>query len=227
MKWAPNHRYLAVQKAVKDNVEPTHPMERELYQLSLGNGASAAVAKANDIYTHAYKREVMESFLLVGASADEIEITVKIAQNVTAAYAHLFFDPDVFEDELDRIEYAYTYTRTEFGTELKKMGVDLGKECLKIRLARGASAVSPSSKMVQSEIRATAYMLAARAKTNPINSDIAKEARSWAQLALKASENNEDEVVAAGVEEITMALDAKDETTNEEKSGLKIEDIIH
>jgi len=216
-----------VQNAVKNNLEPTHSLERELYHLLQGETVGPAVTKAYDLYTHTYKREVIESFLLVQVSATEIESIVKIDATATGAYAHLFFDPNVFEDELDRIEYAYTYNRNDYGTELKRMAVDLGKESLKIRISRGAASTAPTAKMVQSEIRATAYMLAARAKTNPIDSDISREARAWAQLALKASEHDEEETVAAGVEEITMALDAKDETTNDEKSGLKAEDIIH
>lgn len=216
-----------MQSAVKNGTEPVHPLERELYHLLQGGCAGPAVTKAYDLYTHTYKREVIESFLLVQVPMNEIEAIVKIDTASTAAYAHLFFDPDVFEDELDRIEYAYTYTRNDYGIELKKMAVDLGKESLKIRISRGAASAAPTAKMVQSEIRATAYMLAARAKTNPIDSDISREARAWAQLALKASEHDEEEAVAAGVEEITMALDTKDETTNEEKSGLRAEDIIH
>lgn len=216
-----------MQSAVKNGTEPVHPLERELYHLLQGGPAGPAVTKAYDLYTHTYKREVIESFLLVQVPMNEIEAIVKIDTASTAAYAHLFFDPDVFEDELDRIEYAYTYSRNDYGIELKKMAVDLGKESLKIRISRGAASAAPTAKMVQCEIRATAYMLAARAKTNPIDSDISREARAWAQLALKASEHDEEEAVAAGVEEITMALDTKDETTNEDKSGLRAEDIIH
>lgn len=228
MKWSPNHRFVDVQKAVKENAEPSHPFECELYKLLRGNGSiDANVARAHDIFTHTYKREVMESFLLVDATPEEIESVVKIPAAVTAAYAHLFFDPASFEDELDRIEYAYTYKKNDYGADLKRKAVDLGKEFLKVRVSRGASAVAPSAQMVQSEIRATAYMLATCAKVNPIDSDIAREARAWAQLALKASEGQEEEKLAAGVEEIMMALDTKDETTNEEKSGLKAEDILH
>lgn len=228
MKWAPNHRFIDVQKAVKENVEPSHPFERELYKLQRGDSlCDTNVVRAYDIFTHTYKREVMESFLLVDATPEEIESVIKIPTSVTAAYVHLFFDPTAFEDELDRIEYAYTYKKNDYGADLKRKAVDLGKEFLKVRISRGASAIAPSALMVQSEIRATAYMLATCAKVNPIDSEIAREARAWAQLALKASEGQEEERLVAGVEEITMALDTKDETTNEEKSGLKAEDILH
>jgi len=107
---------------------------------------------------------------------------------------------------------------------LKKFAVDLGRESLKIRLSRGSYTVSSAT--VQGEIRATAYMIAQRAKTCSPTSDEAKEALRWAQVALKAS-SEEEERDAAGVEEISMVLEARDETTNADKSGVDPKDIVH
>ena len=166
----------------------------------------------------------MESFLLVGVPPEEIESILGIPAEVSDAYQNLFFDVAVFEDELDRIEYAYSYTRNDYGAELKKFAVDLGNESLKIRLSRGTYTVSSAT--VQGEIRATAYMLAQRAKTSELTSNEAKEALRWAQVALKASSEVEERDVA-GIEEIGMALESRDETTNEEKSGVDPKDIVH
>jgi hypothetical protein len=199
-------------------------LELELYNLLQGNQASVEVTKAHDIHAHTYKREVMESFLLVGVPPEEIENILGIPAVVTEAYRVLFFDTDAFEDELDRIEYAYSYTKNDYGAELKKFAMDLGKESLKIRMSRGAYTVSSAT--VQGEIRATAYMIAQRAKTCSLTSDEAKEALRWAQVALKASSDDEERD-AAGIEEIQMALEERDETTNAEKSGVEPKDIVH
>jgi len=102
--------------------------------------------------------------------------------------------------------------------------MDLGKESLKIRMSRGSYDISSS--VVQNDIRATAYMLAQRAKTCKLTSDEAKETWRWAQLALKASSDAEEKEVAS-IEEIGMALETKDETTNAEKSGIEPKDIVH
>jgi len=166
----------------------------------------------------------MESFILVCASSEEILSVLKIPGEVTEAYSHLFFDPEAFEDELDRLEYAYSYNRNDYGATLKRFAVDFGKNSLMIRMSRGESTISPT--LVQNEIRATAYMIAQRAKTNPVDSDIAKEALNWAKLALKASSDIEEERTVSNIEELKLALDAKDETTNEEKSGIKSDDIL-
>jgi len=213
-----------VRAAVDAGERPSEKLELELYNLLQGNQASVEVTKAHDIHAHTYKREVMESFLLVDVPAEEIENILKIPAAATEACKHLFFDPEAFEDELDRIEYAYSYTRNDYGTELKKFAMDLGRESLKIRLSRGAYTVSSAT--VQGEIRATAYMIAQRAKTCSLTSDEAKEALRWAQVALKASSDDEERD-AAGIEEIQMALEERDETTNAEQSGVDPKDIVH
>jgi len=224
MKRKPSHRFDSVRTAIDSEERPAGKLETELYNFLQGNSADATLTRAYDIYTHTYKREVMESFLLVDVSAEEIEKILGIPSEVTVVYQHLFFDSSVFEDELDRIEYAYSYTRNDYGTELKKYAVDLGKESLKIRMSRGSYTIS--SAIVQGDIRATAYMIAQRAKTCKLTSEEAKETLRWAQLALKASTEGEEKETAS-IEEIGMALEEKDETTNSEKSGIDPKDIAH
>lgn len=224
MKCLPDHRLVAVRTAAKNGHAPAEPRELELCKLLKGEKVGAAVTRAHDIHTHTYKREVMESFILVGVSFENIFTVLKIPEKVTKTYMHLFFDPEAFEDELDRLEYAYSYNRNDYGAKLKRFSVDFGKNSLMIRMSRGESTISPT--LVQNEIRATAYMIAQRAKTNPVDSDIAKEALNWAKLALKASSDVEEERTVSNIEELRMELDATDETTNEEKSGIKSDDIL-
>ncbi len=224
MKCKPSHRFDAVKAAVETKERPAEHLETELYNLLQGKQAGTDVTRAYDVYCHTYKREVLESFLLVSVPATEIEELIGIPTSAVEAYQHLFFDPDSFEDELDRIEYGHSYARNDFGAELKKFAIDLGKESLKIRISRGAHKVS--SITVHGEIRSTAYMLAQRAKTCSVTSDEAKEALRWAQVALKAA-SEEGEQEAAGIEQITFALEARDETTNEDKSGIEPKDIVH
>ena len=220
----PEHRFLNVRKALEDKQSPESGLERDLYVLLTCGTKNEVVSKALDINQHDYKREVMESFLLCGTTAQEISDVLGIDTEVTDTYRYLFFDDEVFEDRLDRIEYAHSYSKSNYGSHMKKMAIDFGKDALKIRMSSAASFVSPNQ--VQNEIRAVAYMMAQRAKTNPVDSYIAREALHWAKLALKASEAVEEEV-AGGIEELSIALDAKDETTNAEKSGIVPEEILH
>jgi len=225
MKRQLDHRFVAIKHAVdrKEQV-PDESKEAELYRLLQGKKVSYAVTRAYDIYQHVYKREILESLLLARVEPKEIEDIAEIHEEVTDAYRHLFFDTTTFEDELDRIQYGKTYTRTEFGQDMKEFAVDMGAESLKIRVSRGSYKI-PASR-VQNEIRATAYLMSQRAKVSGITTDEAKESWRWATLALKASAND-DEADVAGIEEVQMALKTEDETTNEEKSDIKSEDILH
>lgn len=224
MKRAPDHRYLAIKKCATSGEEPDGRIESALLGLLSGKKAPEAVERAYDVYKQSYKREVMEAFLLVNASADEVEVALKVPPIVTETYAHLFFDPEVFEDELDKLNYAHTYGRDEFGSQLKKFAVDLGKESLLVRMSRGSYVVGATN--VQESIRSTAFLMAQLAKVNPAKSDTAKEALRWAQLALKAA--SEDETQDQGnVDRVLMELEAKDETTDAADSGIDAKDILH
>lgn len=183
------------------------------------------VFSAHDIYSHPFKREVMESFLLVGASPTEIEDVLKVPESITEIYAYLFFDPEVFENELDRISYAYTYTKDAYGQEMKKFAVDLGKEALKIRMARGTYSIPAAD--VQDGIRSTAYLMGQMVRVNPMDSRIAQASLKWAQLGLRAAAEEDVERDMGGIDKVRFELQTKDETTDEEKSGIEQDEILH
>jgi len=224
MKLAPNHRFVHVREAFEKKTTLTDEKEIALLQFLEGKSKNETVARAYDINLRLYKREVMESALLAGVSPKEIDAILKIPPAITELYAHLFFDLKVFEDELDKIEYGHTYTATEFGASWKKYAVTNGKASMLIRMSRGSAKISPAE--IQNDIRTTAYMQALSAKNNPVDSETTKNAYRWAQLALKAALEG-DEDTTSDVEELMMALDTEDETVNEESSGLKPEDILH
>lgn len=207
---------------------PADPLEQELYKFLTTGNACAEVIRALDINRHSYKREVLEAFLLVDISPEEIYAILKVPLKVSHAYRHLFFDTSVFEDELDRIDYAHTYDKDPFGKALKEFGVDVGPESLKIRMARGTYYIKNAD--VHSGIRATAYLMGQMAKVNPLDSQVAKESLRWAQLGLKAAttdEESEQEQEARGINQILVALQSKDETLSPETSGIEPEEILH
>lgn len=187
--------------------------------------AERDVTSAFDIYSHSFKREVMESFLLVGATIAEVEDILKVPESVTEIYAYIFFDPEVFENELDRISYAYTYAKDAWGQELKKFSVDLGKESLKIKMSRGTYSIPASN--VLDGIRSTAYMMGQMVHVNPMDSQAAQASLKWAQLGLRAASGEDLAQDMGGLDKVHIALEEKDETTNAEKSGIEQDKIIH
>lgn len=225
MNSEPGHRYKKIVDAVRRDNQPADALEFELWKLLKNQDASVEVKRAFDIYQHLYKREVIEAFLLVEASFEEIHQVLRVPAEVTKTYASLFFDTTVFEDELDRIDYAHTYKGDAFGKSLKKFAVDLGKESLKIKMSRGRYTVKPSE--VQNEILSTCFVMGQMVKMNPTDSDISRESLKWAQLGLKASVDSEVDEDTSNIDKIKFELDSKDETVDIEKAGVNPEDIIH
>ena len=187
--------------------------------------ATPDVTSAYDIYTSPFKREVIESFLLVGATPAEVDDILKVPESITEVYSHLFFDPETFENELDRISYAYTYVVDEYGRDLKRFAVDLGKEALKIRMSRGTYSIPAAD--VQDGIRSTAYLMGQMVRVNPMDSRAAQASLKWAQLGLRAAAEEDLTQDMGGIDKVRFALREKDETTNAEKSGIEHDKIIH
>ena len=223
----PDHRFHDVKSIVekKGKAPKKGEHEKALFAILSGKGSTAsAVSRAYDVYQSSYKREVIEAFLLIGITAKEVNEILRVDTEITEAYQYLFFDTSVFEDELDVIEYAHTYDRSEFGKELKLYAVEMGSECLKVRMSRGTY-VAPASH-IQESIRSTALMMAQLVKANDGDSSLANAALRWAQIGLKAASEDE-EPEDSGIEKLRIALENRDETTDEKKSGIPKAEILH
>lgn len=222
----PNHRYLGVKAAIDAKEAcPAGKLEQALYLLLQGNECDGLVERAYDVYTHEFKREVLESFLLVGTTPAEVFSIIRVPEAVTETYSYLFFDTSVFTDDLDVINYAYAYRASKFGRELKRFAVDLGRECLKIRISRGAYNISAN--VTQQGIRSTAFLMSQLVRVNQVDSGLANAALRWAQVGLRATEEGENKEADAVLEQLKMALETHEETTNLEQSGIPPEDILH
>jgi hypothetical protein len=204
---------------------PSDKLEQALYLLLRENASNELVERAYDIYTHEFKREVLESFLLVGTTPEEINAIVRVPEAVTEVYAHLFFDTSIFADDLDIINYAYTYKHSKFGRELKRFAVDLGRECLKIRISRGAYNINTT--VTQQGIRSTAFLMSQLVRVNKVDSGLANAALRWAQVGLRATEEKDSKEGDAVLEQFRMALETREETTSADQSGISPEDILH
>jgi len=225
-----NHRYEQVVVA-RSVDEPTKldDMCACLYNILRGitnaeTAVAAAVQRAYESYTKAYKREAMEALLLSGATPQEIYSCVKVDPETTRAYSHLFFDTLTFDDELDKVHYAYNYSLTEYGKELKKYAISAGKTGLMIKLSRGEC--DAKSDEIERNIRTTAYMLAKEAVRNPLDSAKTKEAYRWASLGLNAVQKDvrdQDNIF----DNIRLELEKIDDTKTDQASDIPVEEFLH
>jgi len=225
----PDHKRCDIIAMVESKEKPDglNVVEKSLYAILSGKslkGVSPDVVRAHEIFSREFKREIIEALLLVGAEPFEAEEILRIPTGVTEAYRALFFDPDVFEDDLDIIDYAKSIPHDTFGGELKQYAVDLGKECLKIRLARGSYSIDAG--LVFDGVRSTAYMMTQLARINRADSSLANAALRWAQISLRAVPD-EEQTDKSSIEKLQLALETRDDTTNAEKSGIPISEILH
>lgn len=216
----PAHRY---EQIAETKTAPKEPKEKALYNLLKGKPCNLpSVVSAWDIYNHEYKREVLEAGLLSGMSAEEIEQLLNVPSEVTNIYCYFFFDVSVFANVLDKTDYAYTYTKSQFGAELKKFAVDVGKECLKIRLG-GNEQKLPANYIVNS-IRSTAFLLANLVRTNKLNNSTANLALRWATIALKAADTKVEESSNNLVDMLRIQLET---TKIENEEEIPENEVVH
>lgn len=220
----PNYRLRAVELATSKGHDLEDPREQALHALLQGKDCpDDAVLCAHRIYGNTHRREIIEALLLAGCNFEEIESSTGVSTKIGEAYAHLFFDPAVFEDDLDRIAYAEEYANSEYGKEMKQYAMQIGKDGLLVRISRGSHVVPPSE--AHKSIRNMAYLLSQAAKMNPLNSALSKEAFRWAQLCLRGSENAPDANAGNPVLDLEVNIRTVDEMKNSENSDLDPEDI--
>jgi len=181
------------------------------------------VVKAHDVYVHEYKRELIESFLLAGATDDDLFELLRIPPELSAMYRHLFFDVAVFETDLDMNEYAQTYSKSKYGAELKQFATTLGLPCLKARMTAGRYCVSGQE--AREQLRSTAFVLAQMAKMNDPRAQVSKEALKWAAFCLRASD--EDSTTQSLEDSLRVLLSSEGPVDNlDQESEIKEKDLV-
>lgn len=76
------------------------------------------VTWAHDIYESMMQREIMQAWLISGATDKDVNNWLRVPEEVTQAYRHLFFDVDIFRDELDILAWISEYEQEGHGTAL-------------------------------------------------------------------------------------------------------------
>jgi hypothetical protein len=224
MKAPLDNGYFVVLNLIRENKSAPNEVAQAFMDLAQNKTTlNVTATRAFAIYMNVYKKEILESCLLAECTGKEIEDTLGIPANVVELYKEYFFDTAQFEDRLDRIEYAHNYPCSEHGKKLKKIAVDMGKECILLKHAKGNFEIS-AEKALQS-IRGMAYMLSQMARINPVDSNISKEAFRWAQLCLRSTDDK-GPTKAEGVEQLKIELITKTTTTNGSESGIDPEDIL-
>lgn len=208
-------------------LEGTSPIDAAYYDvLAKGVTDNASVTHACEIAANEYETEILNAFMLAGATDQQLETHFRIPQDVSRAYRHLFFDPSHFRDELD----VYSWVReqesakdvSQHAISLLKQALSTGVDGLLWVYSRVKTPVDPSA--VIQDVLMHAYMRAKQHRAADIKSAAGKEAHTHMGTAMKAasmliqhaatasgnSNGVSDLLIKLGHRELTTSVDETD-----------------
>jgi len=185
----PHHRaYAALEIAQKQRAASDDVKTQELVKTIEGTSSNADLQYAWDKFSAPNSRRVLDSFLLANATYDVIRKATGVPVAVLQHYADSIFDVSVFRDYLDRVEYV-GYCRTYLPREEQayyEAALLNGPDYL-IWLLNGKVTTAPKVALEAAMIEGLFMGQAHRGAD--INSDTAKQARAWLQLAAQNAAN--------------------------------------
>lgn len=218
----PNARYLATKRATEP---PEHPYERALWDACHEYEADANVTRALEIYLSDTERETLTAWFLARASDEELHHHLRLSEAVVKAYRHLFFDFNVFRDELDVIRWVREYEKasSDYGAKLAQNAMMFGVDYLAWLHARGGSQLDPE--MVQRNIMADAYFRGRQSRNFALGSKEAAMALQFMGTAQKAAQTM-GQTRAPDMKQLLIKLRYRD-MTEPVTEAVKQEEILH
>ncbi len=219
----PAQRYRAVKNAAEP---PEHPYERALWELLHDQAGDDHVAYALGIYAGNTEREVMQAWLMANATDAQIHHHLRIPEQVTRAYRHLFFDTTVFRDELDVIRWVREFKPScsaDFGEQFLQNAVMIGVDYLAWLFGRGEPTLAPET--VQKHLMADAYFRGRMNRLHPLTSKEVQVAHRLMLTAFKVSQSLAKDS-RPDISEILIKLRYRDMTEPVDEV-VKHEDILH
>jgi len=110
-------------------------------------------------------------------SVDKIVENMRVKKAVVENYQKYFFDPTVFEDEFDTVDYVSELS-DEAEQTTKKMAVTEGYHYLLSHFNGKDLGLSPDE--INKKMQAFAYQMVKQARGSGLRSEAAKEAKQWA-----------------------------------------------
>jgi hypothetical protein len=219
----PSHRY----RAVKDAAEaPEHPVEGALWNLLHDQAGDNRVAYALEIYAGDTEHEVLDAWLIANATDAQVKQYLRIPEDVTRAYRHLFFDLAAFRDELDVLRWTREYKPSgsaAYGEGLLQNAVMFGVDYLVWLFFRGQSSLDPET--VNKQIMADAYFRGRMNRFHPLTSREAQLSHTFMATAFKVSQ-----ALSAGtppdINQLVIKLRYR-ELTEPIDEVVKHEDVLH
>jgi hypothetical protein len=221
-------------KVLKDAQSVTNPTNEytsamlEYYSYcDTGNCQDEFAQYAFEINKNEYKKEILESLILGGASTTEIEITFGIDSRTIECYKEIFFDLTKVRSRLDILEYIEKYP-TPFGKELKHRAFSLGASFIFYSYGKLIPDTNEQKQLLKRLFMTSAFK-SLEMQNNSMNSKTSKAAMDYAKVML-AAYNAMGKILDDDTSGKEMGLleimTTKVLSTTTEGLGLSSEDII-
>lgn len=108
----PDDRYHA---ALRVQDEPLNPHEGALWRLRNQGVADDTIARVVDAYEDTFERELLQAWMVAGASDDDINKRLGMSFDMIAPYRHLCCNINVFRDKLEMLRWIHLYDGSRVG----------------------------------------------------------------------------------------------------------------
>lgn len=225
-KTRPDERYWTLRNLA---AAPEHPHECAMWELLKGDGADQTAAYALEIYLDDFEREVFQAWHMARATEEQIEQHLRIPVEVTRLYRHVFFDMNLFRDELSVVKWVREYEEdaprgSSYGAELLRNANMGGVDALLWLFGRGEHVVE-SDKVMQ-QVMTDSYYRGRANRGHSVGSKETAAAHGFMKTAFSAAQTLAKKGPIDGVNALLIKLRYRDMTTPVDKEQQK-EDILH
>ncbi len=207
----PHARYDAIKTAVEHHIVPIDVQERALFDLLQGNGTNEVVAYAHELYARTFRREILQAWIVSGATDEQILNCLRVPAEVVASYRFFFFDLSVFRDDLELFEWVENYNGTPNGRTLLMQATMSGVNGLMWLYNRGNLKLDP--KEVIRKAMTDAHFRANAGRFSSVTSKEADAAHKHLKTAMSAAGQLAKGDTGNLLSDLLIRLQHRDDTT--------------
>jgi hypothetical protein len=228
----PDWRWERVQQALKDKIPPEDPFILAVYSVCEGLEESTAIQEALYLYHVPYERDVIISFLLSGATVQQVHYGLGISAEILANFETLFMDRKTFKNKIEWRLYAQYYLANKVVPEAKQMlqaGMSHGPSVLMDHWTMGNDVMEIPEREILSRWAMTAYTKSLVARDCPITSLEAREAFKWGAMAIKSVSELRNTRAETGDTQMDalLAIEKRRVVVPPKELGISLTDIGH
>lgn len=102
----PDDRYYAALRSVD---APVHPFENALWCLKNMDVGTEAIMRVVDVYEDHFERELLQAWIIAGASDEDLNKRLGMSLDMLPAYRHLCCNTFAFRDKLEMLRWIRMY----------------------------------------------------------------------------------------------------------------------